>query len=257
MLRIAISFLIMLLFAMTLSLYAQDDIDCREGDEGLLHHVEAGGRARGRGEGQLALVHYRCALAINPNSATIYKGMGLAYDLMGDTESAIEHFEVLRNLEPDNPVAYNNIGWMHYKQNQWLLAEEFLDQAILLDPAYAVAYNNRGLVHQALGNTRQAEIDFNNAIKLEYQPADIPYINLANLYVQTDELNQANEYFLLAQSINPDITNVRDIIPLELWVQLKFAELLALVRQYLPILGIVGIMLSWLLWKGIQRLRRA
>ena len=159
------------------------------------------------------------------------------------------------NLEPDNPVAYNNLGWMHFKQNQWLLAEEFIDQAILIDPAYAVAYNNRGLVHQALGNYRQAEIDFNNAIKLEYQPADIPYINLAYLYVQTDELNRANEYFLLAQSINPDITNVRDIIPLELWVQLKLAELLEIVRQYLPIIGVIAIMLGWLLWKGIQRLR--
>lgn len=195
-----------------LSLQAQEEADpievpheiCENDAYAAFYHIEQGGLARGRQRWEEAIQHYDCALALEPNASYAYRGRGLAQLAMNRLQLALTDFHLANDLRPDDPVTLNNLGVVMLRLKQPFHAIEFFNQAIALDPEYGLAFSNRGLGQQMSGNIAAAIEDFAHAAELGSTPAYEPYMHLAEIYVEQENLVEAIFWYERAVAAAPD-----------------------------------------------------
>jgi tetratricopeptide (TPR) repeat protein len=122
-----------------------------------------------RGEYKGALDDYNRAIALNPNFADAYIGLGnLKDDRFNDPQGALADYNRAIALDVKSALAYNNRGILKndkLNDSQGALAD--YNQAISLNPKSADFYNNRGRLKNAKLNDFQGALaDFNQAIAL-------------------------------------------------------------------------------------------
>lgn len=177
---------------------------CQSDSFAALYHMEQGGLARGRQRWEEAIQHYDCALALEPNAAYAYRGRGLAQLALNRLQLALTDFHLANDLRPDDPVTLNNLGVVMLRLKQPFHAIEFFNQAIALDPEYGLAFSNRGLGQQMGGNIAAAIEDFAHAAELGSTPAYEPYMHLAEIYVEQENLVEAIFWYERAVAAAPD-----------------------------------------------------
>jgi tetratricopeptide (TPR) repeat protein len=119
------------------------------------------------------------ALAINPDSAEVYDGLGCALLFSGRTTEAIEHFKLAIKYKPDFVPAYNNLAVTLYKRGRNEEAIGYLKQALKLKPNYVKAYLSLGVICNASQKFDEAIKSLNKVLELE--PANI----IAHSYLYT------------------------------------------------------------------------
>ena len=82
--------------------------------------------------------------------------MGTAY-LHGHKVRQSYHCASCASITPQDPHLYEQ-------------AIQNYGEAIMLDPTFTKAYIKRGLAYEALGKTKEAELDFQKAKELGYKP---------------------------------------------------------------------------------------
>jgi Flp pilus assembly protein TadD len=155
-----------------------------------------------RGKHKLAIEEFKRALAIDPNYANAYNGIGVSYDFLGDYSSAIDAYEKALALNPDLDYVYNNLGYCYLLKGKLNYAIAAFRKAISFNEQNKLYHNNLGLAYAERGDTELALIE----LKLAGDAARAQYI-LGQICYQKGSYVQAEEYLTKAIANDPSLTN--------------------------------------------------
>ena len=115
---------------------------------------------------EMAIEYYQKAIAANPNYASVYYNMGLAYDDLQDYREAIRCYQKAIAIDPNYAYAYNNMGFTYDELQDYREAIRCYQKAVAIDPNYAKAYSNMGNAYYNLGNTKEQIKNYQKAAQL-------------------------------------------------------------------------------------------
>jgi superkiller protein 3 len=142
--------------------------------------------AQENGFNELAIEYYQKAVAIDPNLATVYNNMGIAYDKLENYSEAIRCYQKAISIDPNLATVYNNMGVAYNKLENYSEALRCSQKAISIDPNNAAAYHNMGIAYGKLENYREALRCFQKAISIDpndavaYNGMGVTYYFLGN-----------------------------------------------------------------------------
>ncbi len=116
----------------------------------------------------MALVSYKNAINLNPNSAYAWDGKGTMLNRLGKHEEALKACIEATRLNPEIAYMWDGKGLVLYSMQRYNEAIEAYDRAISLDPRFADAWFGRGEALSGLGDKyyEKALKDYDKAIKL-------------------------------------------------------------------------------------------
>jgi Flp pilus assembly protein TadD len=155
-----------------------------------------------KGKHKLAIEEFKRALAIDPNYAKAYNGIGISYDFLGDYSSAIDAYEKALALDPDVDYVYNNLGYCYLLKGELNHAIAAFRKAISLNDQNKLYHNNLGLAYAQRGDNELALIE----LKLAGDAARAQYI-LGQICYQKGSYVQAEKYLTEAIANDPSLTN--------------------------------------------------
>jgi len=173
----------------------------------------------------------------DPKTQMAHFGLGNYYYMNGDYEACIQQYKQLLEYYPNDLQGNGFLGFLYDKIDQPLEAIKHLDKVVYLDsldfesrhirgvsllkiglPEDALAdfdhcisydsdsphhYIMRADAHLALGQLSLAVADWQQAIELDTEDAKA-YYNLGLYYYETQDFENAKEFFISAAVINPE-----------------------------------------------------
>jgi tetratricopeptide (TPR) repeat protein len=120
-----------------------------------------------------AILHYRAALAIQPESVEALTDLGTALANTGQLREAAAEYQHALRLAPDSAIPHNNLGNVYFRLGWLKQAQAEYEAAIRIKPEYAEARNNLGAVLATAGQTQAAIQQFKQALSIDpdYQQA--------------------------------------------------------------------------------------
>ena len=101
---------------------------------------------------QEAIVAFSDAIAINPNFAVAYFGLGVTYSRLENWEEALAYFEKTIELNPTFAQGYLGLGITYNILGFSAKAMEALKRAVLIDPRFAQAHHALALCYLRNGD---------------------------------------------------------------------------------------------------------
>ena len=153
-----------------------------------------------------AVVRFKHALELSPNSSDGYLGLSGVLDRLGRTAEAIAAARMAVELEPDNAPALRHLGILLGRSDQLGEAERLLRKAVSLLPGsgeYLVALSQvlrrQQRIEQAISLARQA---------VEMEPRNEGFrIHLSGLLEIADRLDEAEQMLRSMLDLRPDSVN--------------------------------------------------
>jgi len=96
--------------------------------------------------------HLERAIAIDSKRWRSHNGLGVLADLEQNYEWAMVHFRAALEVQPNSPMLLNNIGYSRYLMGDLDGSVTEFTQALTLDSRYAPARRNLGLVYARWGS---------------------------------------------------------------------------------------------------------
>jgi len=132
--------------------------------------------------------------------------LGIFYINNGQAEKAMEHLNKSLSLDPNNTLTLIGLGLAQSMQGNFKEAEKYYKKALTMDPTLAEAHNYLGSVYQEMGMLDKAEQEFFKAAQNEsYHSRELPYYNLARLYLVKEDNERALEYIKKSLELNDDL----------------------------------------------------
>lgn len=117
---------------------------------------------------KFAIDYYKNAIKVNPSSPEAYYNLGFFYQENGMPELALETYSALINMFPAHPTGNYNMGYVYSEYlNDYKSSIEHYSNAIKYAPAYVDAYYQRGYAYERMKDFKNAESDYNEALKLK------------------------------------------------------------------------------------------
>lgn len=183
-------------------------------------------------------------LAVTANNFVAEDNLGGALILEGKEEQAHAHFEAAALINPKDPMSHSNLGTYDLQHGQMRDAIQQYQSAIELtsDPGLlAQTYANLGAVYRAIGETTQAQDNYNHALRLnpnqfnawlglgliaqkqgelaeaitnlsrsvELRPTAPGYLALGHALAQTGRTAEARAAYEQALKISPDLVEAQ------------------------------------------------
>lgn len=147
-----------------------------------------------RGEYEKAIVAYKRAIEINPDSTEVYFHLGMAYSSLGKYKEAVEAYTRAVRIKPDYAAAHYNLGHAYSNLNRHDKAIKAFRQSIQYDPDNVEAYLALANAYFDSGNEERAVNTFEAAISRK--PDDpYAYYRLGLVYFPTGLHARAAEAF--------------------------------------------------------------
>jgi len=132
--------------------------------------------------------------------------LGVFYINNGQAEKALEHLNQSIALDPDNTLTLIGLGLAHSMKRNFEESEKYYKKALSLDPNLAEAHNYLGSLYQEMGFLDRAEEEFLKAARNEsYHSRELPYYNLARLYLLKEDKEKAYEYIKKSLEFNNNL----------------------------------------------------
>jgi tetratricopeptide (TPR) repeat protein len=113
-------------------------------------------------------------------------------------------------------MAWNGLGLAYSMKGRLDEAAKAYEKCLQAYPQFSEAHNNLGTVYQEQGHLDKAEREFQKALSdLAYTNRELPYFNLARLYVVQDRLDDALDNVQKSLQIKPHLAmalNLRGLI---------------------------------------------
>lgn len=120
-----------------------------------------------------AMADYDYALQLDPLNVVALFNRGLMRAELKDDDRAIRDFSQVLKLKPGDTRSLYNRAILYRDTRQFKSAIDDIDKVIEAHPDLAGAYYLRFDINRALGNTRQAERDYNKSMALAKLPVNI------------------------------------------------------------------------------------
>lgn len=142
---------------------------------------------------------------ITPHDPYLHNSLGLAYMGKNKDELAIASFQKALSLKPDYIEAMNNLGAAFLRMEKWDLALENFRRVLesLLYPTPHFPLSNMGWAYLGKKEFSTAEIYFLKALD-EFPWFVAASHGLAMVYLQTGQLDRAEEYLHLCLNRSPE-----------------------------------------------------
>lgn len=101
---------------------------------------------------ELAELHYRKALAINPKNSVIMVHIGAMQFFLRKSEQALRTLNAAIALDPNNPLCKFHRGSMYFSMGRYQEALNQLEELKQIVPKEAVVYYVMGKIYKKLGN---------------------------------------------------------------------------------------------------------
>ena len=147
-------------------------------------------RLMGEGRHAESEAAYHEAIALRPDWARPYNGLGIVLFRQGRTEEAYRAFERAKDLEPDWGRPYNDLAVLLRGLGRLDEAREMAELALELDPDSVAAHNNYGNLLKEMGDLEGAERAYHRAIESDPDHPS-PRYNLACLHSLRGNLDLA------------------------------------------------------------------
>jgi len=142
--------------------------------------------------------------------------LGLFYLNQSDVENATKYFLKSLALDTRYHLAWNALGLAHSMRGRLEESAKSYLKCLEVNPQFTEAHNNLGTVYQEMNQLDKAEEEFRKALAdLTYQNRELPYFNLARLYVLQNRLDEALVSVQNAIQIKPRLAmahNLRGLI---------------------------------------------
>jgi Flp pilus assembly protein TadD len=147
----------------------------------------------------------RYALRKDKEYAPAYSTLGMLYDTVGRHEEAERNHKRAIQLAPKDASYRNNLGFNYYLRGRYKDAVAQYNAALERDASAHRVHNNLGFAYGKLGRLDKADEHF----KFGGPPAQASN-NLAYLYEERGELEQAYSYYVLAVTQDPRLVPARE-----------------------------------------------
>jgi len=132
--------------------------------------------------------------------------VGLVYLQNNNVEQAARYFKRSLALRPGFDLALNAMGLVSLMKGEFQPAVEYFEKCLQVNPKLTEAHNYLGTVYQELGILDKAEEHYKLAIADEaYRSRELPYYNLAKLYLAQDKDKEALEMVERSLSLNGNL----------------------------------------------------
>lgn len=142
--------------------------------------------------------------------------LGLFYLNQSDVDNATKYFVKALALDTKYYLAWNGLGLAHSMKGRLDESAKAYQRCLEINPQFTEAHNNLGTVFQEMNQLDKAEQEFRKALAdLTYQNRELPYFNLARLYVLQNRLDEALDNVQKAIQIKPRLAmafNLRGLI---------------------------------------------
>lgn len=182
-------------------------------------HIEIGNTATEQGRLQDALIAYKAAQEIHPNSSeTLYKIANILFQLE-EYENAIDAFLGFLAHEPKNVSALNYVGYIFEKLSNYGKASQYYERVLATAKDDLYALNHLGLVYKLLNRLDEAEAVLRRVLELDPKCENPDSENLHN-YLALIYLNRGD--------VGEAIAELRESIrlfPHDVWARQQLASL--------------------------------
>lgn len=155
-----------------------------------------------------AIIEFKKAIAINPNFADSYKGLGVAYFEKCMFNEAIVEFKKAIAINPHLADSHNNLGMAYYAKGLLDKAIYEYTEAIAIEPDFAEAHYNLALAYGAKGVVDEEISEYKKTLAINPDLAEA-HGNLGVAYMDKGMLDEAIVEYLTALVINPKLADVR------------------------------------------------
>lgn len=166
----------------------------------LINLIGAANAGLGRLED--AIVAYKKALEISPESSSSHNNLGNAYIAKGEYEAAVASFSNAIQFDQQNAAARNNLGNTFKALRRSAEAIECYKHAISINPTLVDAHSNLGTAFRQGGDLAAAIASYRRALALNPAHAEANN-NLASVLHQQASFDEAVEYYRKALQSRP------------------------------------------------------
>jgi Tfp pilus assembly protein PilF len=142
--------------------------------------------------------------------------IGLFYLNQNNVDEAVKCFIKTLSLDTRYYLAWNALGLSHSMKGRLDESVKAYQKCLEINPQFTEARNNLGTVYQEMGLLDKAENEFRSTLlDMNYQKRELPYFNLARLYVLQNRLDEGLENVQKALQIQPRLAmahNLRGLI---------------------------------------------
>ncbi len=118
-------------------------------------------------------------------------------------EEAVAYLNKSIALKPDFDMALNGLGIVHFIKGDLETARGYFEKCLAINPQLTEARNYLGSVYQEMDLVDKAEAEFRKAITDEtYRSRELPYYNLARLYLSKENDAEALKLVNFALELN-------------------------------------------------------
>jgi len=130
--------------------------------------------------------------------------LGLFYLNQNNVDEAVKYFVKAQSLDTRFYLALNGLGLAHSMKGRLDESVRAYQKCLEINPQFTEAHNNLGAVYQEMKLLDKAESEFKTALlDMGYQTRELPYFNLARLYVLQNRLDEALENIEKSIQIKP------------------------------------------------------
>lgn len=171
-------------------------------------HNLMGVAARGRGDMESAIGHFRRAAELNPQLAGAQANLGLALVDQGRHGEARTPLMRALEIDPSNALALYGVGVVLSNSCAFAEAEAVLRRAVRISPRYAEAHAKLGFVQFELEHFREADRSCRRAIALQPENPAI-HDTLGRVLTAQGRFEEALESLGTAASLDPGTADTR------------------------------------------------
>lgn len=164
-----------------------------------------------RGEFDIAVGHFKKAVAWDPGSPPFRHELAIALSTLGRSREALEQLQAACQLEPLDAethfklaLAYNETGDLHHTVSE-------LKETVRLQPRHARAWYNLGLAQNELGDATTAVETLLRAESIDASDPQIPFAR-ASVLVRLTRHSEAKQATLRALELRPNYPEARQLL---------------------------------------------
>lgn len=124
--------------------------------EDAADYISSGEKHIQSGEDGKALLDFRKAAELSPQSAETYVAIGRSLFKLGKKDEALEVYKKAIERDPNSADAYNGLGYSYYLQGKLGSAVDAFLVAIKLNPEHDDAHAGLGYTYLTMGDTNSA-----------------------------------------------------------------------------------------------------